>query len=219
MSTQAQIDALAEGLTQVANDTNVMWLLLITFLMVSMQAGFALREVGTVQRKNTTDILFKYMFNGAVTAIAWWILGFGFAYGNTKGGFIGVNLYGLDSNLFKFGKGNFGPYFQNYFFEWAFAITAVTVAGGALGERITIKAGILSSIAIAIWIYPIIAHWCWGQGWLSPFANQQYDFLFYGKDSNNYIDCAGSGIVHTVGGVCALVGAIALGARKVSPVV
>jgi len=214
MSTQAQIDALAEGLGEVASNANVLWLLVITFLMVSMQAGFALREVGTVQRKNTTDILYKYLFNGAVTAIAWWILAFGFANGNTKGGFIGVSQYGLDSNDFKFGKGNGGPFFQLYFWDWAFALTAVTVAGGALGERVKIQTALIASIAIAIWIYPIIAHWCWGQGWLSPFANQQYDFLFYGKDSNNYIDCAGSGVVHTVGGVCALVGAIALGARK-----
>lgn len=211
----ATVDQLDTDLKELGLNMEVLWLLVITFLMVSMQAGFALREVGTVQRKNTIEILYKYLFNGAVTAIAWWILGYGFATGATKGGFIGVSMYGLDSDLFKFGKGNGGPEFQIFFWDWAFAMTAVTVAGGALGERVKMQTTLIASIAIAIWIYPIIAHWCWGQGWLSPFANQQYDYLFYGKDSNNYIDCAGSGIVHTVGGVCALVGSIALGARKV----
>jgi Amt family ammonium transporter len=92
---------------------------------------------------------------------------------------------------------------------------AVTIVGGALAERCKLQTYLIVAFAVAIWIYPIIVHWCWGQGWLSPHANQTSDYLFYGNNSNNFIDMAGSGVVHTVGGVAGLVGAIALGARKV----
>jgi len=195
---------------------NVMWVLLTATFVVFLQAGFALREVGTVQTKNTNDILYKFLLIGAITAITWWILGYGFAFGNTKGGFLGVSLYGLDAGQFEWNTPNKAPAFQSFFQAWAYAITAMTIATGSLGERVKMQTVLILVAALSIWIYPIIVHWCWGQGWLSPFANQQYDYLFYGKDSNNYIDAAGSGVVHTVGGVTALIGAIALGARKVS---
>ena len=194
---------------------NGMWVLVTATFVVFLQAGFALREVGTVQAKNTNDILYKFLLTGAITAITWWILGYGFAFGNTKGGFLGVSLYGLDAGQFEWNSGKPLAY-QSFFQAWAYAITAVTIATGSLGERVKVQTVLILVAALSIWIYPIIVHWCWGQGWLSPFANQSYDYLFYGKDSNNYIDAAGSGVVHTVGGVTALVGAIALGARKVS---
>jgi Amt family ammonium transporter len=209
-STQQQIELVAYG-------ADAMWFILTTVLIVSLQAGFALREYGWVQKKNSTDILYKYLFNGFITVIAWWVLGYGFAYGNTKGGFIGVSKFGLDSGEFDF-KLNKAPEYQSFFAEWALAAVAVTIVGGALGERVKLPALVAVAFFVAIWIYPIIVHWTWGLGWLSYRGATVTKYLFYGKDSNNYIDTAGSGIVHAVGGVAALVGAIALGARKVTVV-
>eukprot|EP00168_Porphyra_purpurea_P007558 TRINITY_DN19510_c0_g1_i1.p1 TRINITY_DN19510_c0_g1~~TRINITY_DN19510_c0_g1_i1.p1 ORF type:complete len:437 (+),score=40.76 TRINITY_DN19510_c0_g1_i1:88-1311(+) len=181
-----------------------------------MQAGFAMKEAGSVQHKNSVGILSKNVLNGFVSVICYWILGYGFAMGNTKGGFIGVNLFGLASDHFDVGDASAtNPLeFQYFFIQWAYAAVAVTIIGGALAERCKLQTYLIVAFFVSIWIFPIIVHWCWGQGWLSPFANQRYDYLFYGKESNNFIDMAGSGVVHTVGGVAALVGAIALGARK-----
>lgn len=218
----ASIDALNQQLGEVsqlawntAYGADVMWLILCATLIFSLQAGFALVEVGTVRTKNTVDILYKNILNGAITVICWWILGYGFAFGNTKGGFIGVSLYGLDSNQFDTADNSYLR-FQAFFIQWAYAATAVTIVGGSLSERAKLQTYLIVAAAVAIWIYPIIVHWCWGQGWLSPHADQKSDYLFFGKSSNNYIDMAGSGVVHAVGGTAALIGAIALGARKVT---
>jgi Amt family ammonium transporter len=202
---------------EVAYGVDAMWVLFCAIFIVLMQAGFALIETGSVQHKNSVGILSKNVLNGLIAVICYWVLGYGFAFGNTKGGFIGVSLYGLAGDHFDVGDSWHAPLqFQYFFIQWAYAAVAVTIVGGALAERCKLQTYLIVAFAVAIWIYPIIVHWCWGQGWLSPHANQTSDYLFYGNKSNNFIDMAGSGVVHTVGGVAALVGAVALGARKVT---
>lgn len=201
---------------EVAWGVDTMWVLFCAMFIVLMQAGFAMIEAGSVQRKNCSGVLSKNVLNGFIAVIAYWILGYGFAFGNTKGGFLGVSLFGLDGSAFDPADHQKVPLqFQFFFIQWAYAAVAVTIAGGALAERCKLQTSLIVTFAVAVWIFPIIVHWCWGQGWLSPRANQDRDYLFFGRSSNNFIDMAGSGVVHTVGGVVALVGAIALGARKV----
>lgn len=202
---------------EVAYGIDAMWVLFCAIFIVLMQVGFAMIESGSVQSKHAAGVVSKNVLNGFIAVICYWILGYGFAFGNTKGGFIGVSDYGLAASNFDVGDAATHPLeFQYFFIQWAYAAVAVTIVGGALAERAKLQTYLISAFFVAIWIFPIIVHWCWGQGWLSPHANQTSDYLFYGNDSNNYIDMAGSGVVHTVGGVAALVGAIALGPRKVS---
>ena len=217
------VNSLTEDLNGVAYGENVMWILICATLIFFMQAGFAMVEAGSVRSKNVVNILYKNLMDGAVVAICYWFLGYGFAFGNSKGGFIGVSQYGLTSAAFDFGETDYAanlgmqnqPAFQDFFIQWAYAAVAVTIVGGALSERCKIEAYFIYAAAVSIWIFPIIVHWCWGQGWLSPNSDRAVDYLFYGASSNSYIDQAGSGVVHAVGGVSALLGCITIGARKV----
>jgi len=47
-------------------------------------------------------------------------------------------------------------------------------------------------------IYPFAAAWVWGDGWLERMG---------------FVDLGGAGVVHMVGGVCALVGSLIAGPR------
>jgi len=215
MSTlQSSFDGLSGSMDAATFGEDVMWVLICGTLVFFMQAGFAMLEAGAVRSKNAVNILFKNLIDGAISAICFWILGYGFAYGNTKGGFIGVSLYALSGDEFDLNDTD-QLNFQSFFFQWAFAATAATIVSGCVAERCKLEAYFIYSAVLAIWIYPVVVHWCWGQGWLSPFADQSYDYLFDGKESNNFIDFAGSGIVHATGGIAGCVAAIALGPRKV----
>ena len=84
-------------------------------------------------------------------------------------------------------------------FQWAFSGTMITIVSGAMAERTKILGYILLCVWMNILVYPFIVHWTWGGGWLAD---------------RGYYDFAGSGIVHEVGGVAALMGAILIGARE-----
>jgi Amt family ammonium transporter len=151
-----------------------------------MQAGFAMLEVGTVRSKNSHNILLKNIVDVCAGTIFWWILGYSFAYGDTSNDFIGFK------NPFK--KVNE----LDWFFQWAFATTATTIVSGSIAERTRFLAYLIYSSIMTAFIYPVIVHWTWGGGWL------------YKK---GYVDFAGSGIVHMVGGCAGLAGTIILGPR------
>ena len=85
---------------------------------------------------------------------------------------------------------------------------------GSVAERCKIDGYFIYSLIITIWIYPVVVCWCWGDGWLSPFGSDTKNYLFDGEKSNNFVDFAGSGIVHMVGGISGLMGAVVLGPRK-----
>jgi Amt family ammonium transporter len=205
---QNQIDAVGKG-------TDKMWILLTGSLVFFMQAGFCMLEAGTVRSKNTINILFKNLVDGALSAVAFWLVGYAFAFGNSQGGFVGRTKFGLSGDTFDLNDEVDWEY-EHFFFQWAFAATASTIVSGSVAERCTLEAYFVYAIVITGWIYPVIVHWCWGDGWLSGFGENVDDYLFRGRDSNNYIDFAGSGVVHTVGGMSGLVAAIILGPRTVS---
>lgn len=103
--------------------------------------------------------------------------------------------------------------FPFFFFQWAFAATAATIVSGSMAERCKLEAYFLYTMFITMFVYPVIVHWVWGEGWLSAFGTDPSQFLFYGSESNNMIDFAGSGVVHMVGGFSGLMGAAILGPR------
>jgi len=193
--------------------------------------------VGAVQKKNNINILFKNILDGSVAALGFWFIGYMFAYGNTAGGFIGIqgdlifcqsimNNAGVSYVLDADGKdtevvaGHGSDGFEGWFFQWAFAGAAATIVSGAVAERTKFSAYLIFSFVITVFIYPVVVHWGWGQGFLSawgamPDADGNARPMLSGKDtSRGMIDFAGSGIVHMVGGVAGLMGAIAVGPRK-----
>ena len=70
-------------------DVNMGWLVLCGALVFFMQIGFGMLEAGAISRKNVQNILFKNFLDASGAAICFWLLGYGFAYGDTVGGFIG----------------------------------------------------------------------------------------------------------------------------------
>jgi Amt family ammonium transporter len=192
----AAVEDLTAGLDQA-------WLMIAAFLVFFMQLGFAMVEGGFVRAKNTTNILMKNVLDACIGGIVFFAVGFGLAYGVDSGG---------DANKL-FGWGNFFlEDFDSYafwIFQFAFAATAATIVSGSMAERTKFSAYLIYTTFISALIYPVVVHWAWdGNGWL---AN-----AFLSEDAigaNGYMDFAGSGVVHMVGGVAGLAGAIIVGPR------
>jgi ammonium transporter, Amt family len=205
--TQEAFDALKNSM-QVGMDT--VWVLFTAFLVFFMNLGFAMVESGLCRSKNTVNILAKNFIVFAVASISFWIIGWGLMFGN------GNPLIGLNGIFFASGadnspatgdayKGVYSalnwtgvPMWAKFFFQLVFAGTAATIVSGAVAERIKFLSFIVFSFILVAFLYPITGHWIWGGGWLQSLG--MFDF-------------AGSTVVHSVGGWCALAGVLILGSR------
>jgi len=202
---------------------NFTWTLIAGFLVMFMQAGFAMVESGLCRVKNANH---TYMMNFVVYGcglFAYWLLGFaiqmGGAAGNANLG--GLNPLSSEHTLSLFGKtwGLFGQtgYFLSghaydvgvmviFLFQMVFMDTALTIVTGACAERWKFLTFCVSSVIMGAITYPLFANWAWGGGWLSQLGSN----LGLGK---GYCDFAGSGVVHSVGGLTALAVAMMIGPR------
>lgn len=181
------------------------WTMVAGILVMFMQAGFSMLESGTVQPKNTNSILSKNLLDSCVGAICWWAIGYGVAFGEDAGKFIGGNLFvGQDKDFRLSGYSDDDSFhYAGWFFQWAFCATAATIVSGALAERVMLSGYVIFMVVMTSFIYPVVVHWTWGGGWLSEADG----------DKGLYTDFAGSGIVHMTGGVAALLGASIIGPR------
>lgn len=175
------------------------WVLIASFLVFFMQAGFSMLETGMVRQSGAVNALAVNFIDATVTGLVFWFVGFGIAFGADNGsGLYGTSMFALNSG--SFGEIFYGniPLLVFFFFQFAFAATAATITTGALAERTDFIGDQLKSVVIGAIIYPVVVHWHWGGGWL-------YQTGFH--------DFAGSTLVHYVGGVCALIGAAIMGPR------
>lgn len=179
-------------------------------LVLFMQAGFAMVEVGLNSSKNTVNILSKNLMDLSVGAVLFFLVGFGLMYPASYGevtstyfGFGGVGIYeSADPTR------TFSPQ-VDWFFQAVFAATAATIVSGAVAGRMKFTAYLVYSAILTGLIYPISGYWKWGGGWLMQFgeANAAGEFPMA------FQDFAGSAVVHAVGGFAGLAGAIFLGPR------
>jgi Amt family ammonium transporter len=177
----------------------IVWTLVCTAMIFFMQSGFALVEVGSVRAKNAQSILIKNCFDSAVGCIGFWLVGYAFAFGNVKY-FIGFDpKYFAASGFASMPTDNY----KWWIFQYSFAATSATIVSGSLAERCQLTTYLFFSFFMTSFIYPVVVSWIWaentwGIGWLKWLG---------------FIDFAGSGVVHMVGGVCGLWGAKILGER------
>ena len=184
---------------------DTVWMLLAAMLVFFMQPGFALCEAGFTRSKNTANILFKNFVDFMVGSVLFWFVGFGFMFGSDGAGFIGMPNFGDLS----FYHGDL-PTEGFLMFETVFCATSATIVSGAMAERTKFSMYCIYSFFISLIIYPVEGHWTWGGGWL---CNADAGSFMMDTFGAAFHDFAGSAIVHSVGGVLALVGAICLGPR------
>ncbi|MBO6027631.1 MAG: ammonium transporter [Bacteroidales bacterium] len=180
-------------MNDIAISLDTVWMLLAAMLVFFMQPGFALCEAGFTRSKNTANILMKNFVDFMFGSLLFWFVGFGFMFGSDGAGFIGMPNWGGLS----FYKSDL-PVEGFLIFQTVFCATSATIVSGAMAERTKFSMYLVYSAMISLFIYPIEGHWTWGGGWLSELG---------------FHDFAGSAIVHSVGGVLALIGAMALGPR------
>ncbi len=171
------------------NALDILWVLVAGILVFWMQAGFALVEAGFTRAKNVGNILMKNFMDFAFGSLLFWIIGYSIMYGG-EGAFYGA---------FDFFFHHDGEY-HSLFFQTVFAATSATIVSGAMAERTKFSSYLIYSVIISGVIYPISGHWVWGGGWLATMSTPFHDF-------------AGSTVVHSVGGWCALAGAWIIGPR------
>lgn len=194
MSVDEKLDSL-HGST-LAGDVDALWTCLAAFLVFFMQAGFALVEAGFTRAKNACNIIMKNLMDFSIGTMAFWMVGFGLMFGATSTGFFGTTDFFFDA-----GDNAFGWAFL--IFQTVFCATAATIVSGAMAERTKFTGYLAYSILITVIVYPIFGSWAWGSLW-------EGDGWLEGK---GFYDFAGSTVVHSIGGWCALAGAIVLGPR------
>jgi Amt family ammonium transporter len=199
-------DDLQTQITSVVNGTNTAWVLVAAFLVFFMQAGFMMLEAGFARTREVVNILQECIVDTCLCALLFWAFGFALMFG-TGNGIIGHEFFFLNgaTPTYTYG-GSFdtGIAFMAFFlFQFAFADTCSTITSGAMVGRTGFKGDLLYSFCVSGFIYPILGHWAWGPGGFLQTAHAGVWFR----------DFAGSTVVHTVGGMIALAGAIVLGPR------
>lgn len=194
-----------DPVTDLSLSVDTVWMLLAAMLVFFMQPGFALCEAGFTRSKNTANILFKNFVDFIFGSLLFWLVGFGFMFGNGGEGFVGMPNFGDIS----FYEGDL-PTEGFLIFQTVFCATAATIVSGAMAERTKFSMYCVYSVFISLLIYPISGHWTWGGGWLCNGEDGSFMMNTFGA---TFHDFAGSAIVHSVGGVLAFIGAIALGPR------
>ncbi len=210
------------GQTRVA--LNLVWVMVAMFLVMFMQAGFALVEAGFTRAKNAGHTMMMNLLVYGLGVLGFLTVGFGLQMGGSGGnvaafgggdnlncllgltigdqkwGFLGCTGFGLAGNSYDVAT------FALFFFHLVFLDAALTIPTGALAERWRSSAFILYVLGASTLIYPVFANWAWGGGWLSQLGKN----LGLG---NGYVDFAGSGVVHLTGAVMSLMGILVLGPR------
>ncbi len=216
-------ETLARDLKLVKIGLNMMWSLICGFMVMFMQAGFALVESGLTRAKNVAHTMGMNFLVYAIGMLTFWACGFAIMMGgygpllawdgpNVLNSMYSLEIAGKSFDLFGMkgffliGESNDASLLAFFLFQMVFMDTTATIPTGALAERWKILPFIVFSVVMTGFIYPIYGCWVWGGGWLSDLGAN------YGLGSG-HLDFAGSSVVHMTGGVSALAGALIVGAR------
>ncbi|CAF2128612.1 hypothetical protein BRARA_C03943 [Brassica rapa] len=197
-----QLGTVNNKFTDAAYAIDNTYLLFSAYLVFAMQLGFAMLCAGSVRAKNTMNIMLTNVLDAAAGGISYYLFGYAFAFGESSGGFIGIHNFGLKNYPTSTSDYSF------FLYQWAFAIAAAGITSGSIAERTQFVAYLIYSSFLTGFVYPVVAHWFWSpDGWASPFLSENRLF------GTGAIDFAGSGVVHMVGGIAGLWGALIEGPR------
>ncbi|WP_332698498.1 ammonium transporter [Halalkalibacter lacteus] len=174
---------------------NSLWVMFAAILVILMVGGFILLEVGSTRMKNAGHIAGKKIFTFGIASIIFWAVGFGFIFGEGNNFFVGLSDFFYSGYEIE-GVGLATPVF--FVFQLAFAGISLTIAFGGFAERAKLASYLIFSVLFTALVYPVIAHWIWGGGWLSGHGKQ---------------DFAGSTVVHLTGAMAAFAATLLLKPR------
>ena len=218
------IESVATQATANSTSINLVWMLLAGFLVMFMQAGFALVETGFTRSKNAGHTMTMNFMVYAIGMLAYWAVGFALQAGGigalgTLGGYdqvnsefsinIGGNEWGLFGmqGFFLTGVAYNASIFGYFLFQMVFMDTAATIPTGAAAERWKFSSFCIFTVFVAAIIYPVYANWVWGNGWLAALGRNV-------GLGHGHVDFAGSSAVHMTGGVLALIAGRLIGPRR-----
>lgn len=179
---------------------NAVWVMLGAILVIFMQGGFIMLESGSTRMKNAGHVAGKTIFTFGLCTLVFWAVGYALIFGSQAGALnplIGWGDY-FGFNLMDAAEGDDVPPTVFFVFQLAFAAVSLTIAWGGFAERAKLSAYLIFSIVFTAIIYPVIAHWIWGDGWLADEGKQ---------------DFAGSTVVHLTGAMAALAATLLLKPR------
>lgn len=216
----AEEDLIA-SIDSVKQASNLLWVVIGAILVIFMQAGFALVETGFTQKKNAAHVMTSNFAIFGLGFVGFLFVGFPLAFGGfDASGYFGPDGAAMDPKpllgsgdwafLWKgwdhLGSGATPALLAFFLYMVAFMDTVATIPTGSMAERWKWKSFVIWGLFCGAIYYPIFAAWTWGGGWLASAGRSM-------SLGNGYVDFAGSGVVHAVGGAAALAGAIVLGPR------
>ena len=199
---------------------NYTWVMICAFMVFFFQCGFAMVETGFCRAKNAAHTMTMNFMVFLVGAIGYFLIGFALQFGGS-GGAAGLGSGGAALNAmlsipglggilgykgFLLGNTYDAGIYALFFFQMVFMDTTVTIPTGSMAERVKYSAVVITSFFISMFLYPLFGNWVWGGGWLATLGQN------FGL-GHGVVDFAGSAVVHSMGGMIALSGAIVIGPR------
>jgi Amt family ammonium transporter len=216
LATSVDLQQAIDGKLSETVPGNTLWVLVAAVLVLFMQAGFAMLEIGFSRAKNAGTGVAKILTNLSIAAVCYWAVGFALAFGSADVLGISSSILGSNGFLLQF-SGNPAEAFpvmglsdaiveSKWLFQFAFCAVSLAIVWGSTLERIKYSAYVVYAIVFSALIYPIGSHWVFGGGWLQ---NGDTPLLATGMQ-----DFAGSTAVHLIGATGALAALLLLGARR-----
>ena len=184
---------------------NTLWVVVAAVLVIFMQAGFLLLEVGFSRGKNVGTVVAKVLTNFSIAAILYWAVGFAFAFGGDPGHIIGTHGFflrdfGDPAEAFPVMGFSDATIDSKWLFQFSFCAVSLAIVWGTTLERLKFGVYVIFAVLFAGLIYPIASGWVFGGGWLQANVGTQ--------------DFAGTTAVHLVGATAGLAVLLLLGARR-----
>lgn len=177
---------------------NALWIMLGAILVLLMQGGFIFLETGSTRMKNAGHVAGKTIFTVGLAALVYWAFGYGLSFGGgSLSAFIGLENFFFNLPISATADVSY-PDSVYFVFQFAFIAVSLSIAWGGFAERAKLSVYLIFTVLFCTLVYPVIAHWIWGAGWLADHGKQ---------------DFAGSTVVHLTGAMAALAATILLKPR------